>query len=157
MNSDTDVEIKSQPVTQVMPHAREFFSLSHRYFFGQEYLRFARKRWEEARCAERLPFSLTRTVSEVHQCRLAKRSMVTRTSRHSQPRAVVSGEEYFVLSLRCAAEATSTTPSVTSMILLVISQYKRDNVRLRQRHRFVRISSRLLRHHWPDGYKINHG
>jgi len=35
MNSDTNVE--AQQVTRVTPRAREFFSLSHHYFFGQGY------------------------------------------------------------------------------------------------------------------------
>jgi hypothetical protein len=55
--------------------------------------------------------------------------------------------------LRCAAEATSNTPSA----IPVISQHKQDKVRVRQRHRLVRISSRLQRHNWLDRYKINHG
>ncbi|KAI0270229.1 hypothetical protein BGY98DRAFT_1011120 [Russula aff. rugulosa BPL654] len=56
------------------------------------------------------------------------------------PLAVVSRAEYFVLLLRCVAEATSTTPNAMS----VISQHRRDKVRVRQRHRTPCLVIRLL-------------
>jgi hypothetical protein len=55
------------------------------------------------------------------------------------PLAVLSRAEYLVLLLRFVAEATSTTPNT----MLVISQHRQDKVRVRQRHRIVRISSQL--------------
>jgi hypothetical protein len=114
-----------------------FSSLS----FRPEVLMIMTKGWEEA----------------IQHCQSARHSLLSHKLRPWMrpllPLAVVSQAEYFVLLLRCAAEATSNTPSAMS----VISQHKQDKVRVRRRHRFVRISSRLQKHHWLDRYKINYG
>ena len=121
MSSATDLEYGQS--AQAAPRAGAFCCPSHHYPVGQRCLWIARKGLEE-------------TIQHRQFARISRLShKLRRWMRHLLPLAVVSRTEYFVLLPRCAAEATTTTLSATA----VISQYKQDKVRVRQRYRFVRF------------------
>ena len=123
MSSATDLE--SGKSAQAASGAGAFCSPSHHSPIGQRCLidrKIARKWLEE-------------TIQHRQSARINRLSHKLRSWMRHLPLAVVSRTEYFVLLLRCAAEATSSTLSAMS----VISQHKQDKVRVSQRHKFVRF------------------